>query len=188
MTEGGLPAEKPGLRDVPDVRAGRRDGGRRGSRGPADSRGVGGHAARAVVEVPAGDGLFPPGTPRPIRWPEELQDTGRLHQGKWHELWLEYTARHRMPAKPPEQFNDAGKIREQWIAGGVCSVFAVLAAFFLIRTAGRSVVADADGLRLADGRRVAYADIERLDCLKWEAKGLAIVHFMRDGRECRARD
>lgn len=143
--------------------------------------------AAGVVEVPANPSLLPPGTPRPLPWPEALQDFGRLREGKWYDVWLDYTAAKELPAKPPEHLYDEGKIREQWLAGAVCAVLAAGALVVLLRTLGRTLEVDAEGLKAPGGHRVPWRDLKRLDRRKWANKGLAYAYYEAGGGERRIR-
>jgi hypothetical protein len=73
------------------------------------------------------------------------------------------------------------------LAGTVCAVLAAAALWVLLRTLGRRIEVDAEGLKAADGRKVAWRDMKRLDRRKWARKGLAYVDFEADGREQRIR-
>jgi hypothetical protein len=141
----------------------------------------------STVEIPADPALLPPGTPRPLPWPEILKDHARLREGKWYDLWLEYTAERKLPAKPAEHLYDAGKVREQLLAGGVCAVLAAGALWVLVRTLGRSIEVDDEGIKAAGGPKVAWREVKRLDRRKWMNKGLAYAFYEAGGRERRLR-
>jgi len=101
-----------------------------------------------------------------MKWPAILQDAEQLRTKTWNKLWEEFTAswpHWRMNAKPPEHLHDAGKIREQWIAGGVCAIIGVAAGFILVRTLGRHLAIDETAIRTAEGKRVPFSHIVRLD-------------------------
>ena len=146
------------------------------------------------VALPEDPALLPPGTPRPMPWPEILKDHGRMSTEGWHKLWLEFTAARRMPDSPPEHVSvpgkiafDAKKLREQAVMGSVSAVLALGAAFVLLRTLRRRIVADDEGLSMQDGLRVEFRSLDRLDKRKWQSKGLAYAWYDDNGKSRKIR-
>jgi hypothetical protein len=150
------------------------------------------YVASQTVELPD-PALLPPGTPHPMPWPEILKDYGRMADEGWSKLWLEYSAEHRMPDKPPEHpvsdkvAFDAKKLKGQKIFAGICAALALGAAFVLVRTLRRTMEADSEALVTQDGRRIEYERFDRLDKRKWKTKGLAYVWFDDNGKTRKVR-
>jgi hypothetical protein len=137
-------------------------------------------AAAQTVDLPAEPALLPPEVQPGMKWPAILQDSEQLRAKPWNKLWEEFTAtwpHWRMNAKPPEHLHHAGKIREQWIAGAVCAIIGAVAAFVLIRTLGRHLAIDETSIRTAEGKRIPFSHLVRLDLRKWHTKGLAFADY-----------
>ena len=135
------------------------------------------HAARQSVAFPDDRTILPVSLTLPMPWPEILHDYERMKPLQWNILWREYTRERGLGSSPPESPYDAGKIREQWIVGGVCAMLVATAAFFLLRTLGRSISADAEAVTTQRGKRIPYPDLKTLDLRKWDTKGIALIDY-----------
>ena len=103
---------------------------------------------------------------RTVEFPEGYQG--------WSAAWQSYSGEKRYPIKPVDHPYDASKIFEQWVAGSICMVLALVALFFLVRTRGRKMALK-EGQVTAAGRVFRVDDIARLDLRRWKMKGLAIA-------------
>jgi hypothetical protein len=135
------------------------------------------YAEKQVVQLPEDRSMLPADLKRPLPWPEVLLDYEKMKPLDWNRLWLAYSGEKEMSSTPPEHPYDARKIREQWVVFWICLALVTGAAFFLLRTMRRSIRADDEGVTGADGRKVRYAEMVRLDLRKWETKGLAFIEF-----------
>lgn len=135
------------------------------------------HAEKQIVRFPEDASILPADLKLPMPWPAILHDYGKMKPLQWNKLWLEYSKERGFPSSPAEEPYDARKIREQWVVFWICLVLASSAAFFLLRTMGRKITADAQGITSQNGKRVAYADLKTLDLRKWETKGLAFIDY-----------
>ncbi len=127
------------------------------------------------VAFPEDKSVLPADLSLPMPWPAILRDFDKMKPLKWNLLWREYTLERGMDSTLVEEPYNAQKIREQWIVCAVCSLLAAVAAFFLIRTLGRSISADDQAITTQNGKRVPYADLKTLDLRKWGTKGLAFI-------------
>jgi hypothetical protein len=135
------------------------------------------HAEKQSVAFPADRSILPLSLTLPMPWPEILHDYERMKPLQWNILWREYTRERGLGASPSDHPYDAGKIREQWIVCGICAALAGAAAFFLIRTLGRSISADGEAVTSQQGKRVPYSDLKTLDLRKWDTKGIAFIDY-----------
>lgn len=135
------------------------------------------HAEKQIVRFPEDASILPADLKLPMPWPAILRDYEKMKPLQWNKLWLEYSKERGFPSSPAEEPYDARKIREQWVVFWICLVLASSAAFFLVRTMGRKITADAQGITSQNGKRVAYADLKTLDLRKWETKGLAFIDY-----------
>jgi hypothetical protein len=135
------------------------------------------HAAKQSVAFPADRSILPAALTLPMPWPEILHDYERMKPLQWNILWREYTRERGLGATPSDHPYDSGKISEQWIVCGICAMLAGAAAFFLIRTLGRSISADAEAVVTQQGKRIPYADLKTLDLRKWDTKGIAFIDY-----------
>lgn len=129
-----------------------------------------------TVEFPEGYKI-PSGVDRTATaWPAVLADYGLMSApGKgWSAAWQSYSGEMRYPIKPEDHPYDASKIFEQWVAGSVCMVLAMVALFFLVRTRGRKMALN-KGQVTAAGKTFRVEDIARLDLRRWKLKGLALA-------------
>jgi hypothetical protein len=144
-------------------------------------------AARQHVGFPEDRSILPAATTIPMPWPEILHDFDRMKPLQWKALWLEYSAKEGLAAKPPEQSYPANKIREQWVVFWICLALSLSALFFLMRTLRRAIRADDTGLTSQTGKRVPYGDLRKLDLRKWDTKGLAFLDYDGDSGKGRIR-
>lgn len=135
------------------------------------------HSAEQSVNFPADRSVLPAAIQLPMPWPAILGNYERMKPLEWNILWREYTKERGLNSSPPEEPYDAQKIKEQWIVFVICSALAVTAAFFLLRTLKRSISADSEAVTSAQGKRVPYSDLTKLDLRKWETKGLAFIDY-----------
>lgn len=135
------------------------------------------YAATQIVAFPKDTSLLPADLKLPMPWPEILQDHERVKPLNMNKLWQDYSKVRKLPAKAPEHPYDAGKIFEQWVVFWVCATLAAGAAFFLIRTIGRSISVNSTGITNQQGKMIPYADLKTLDLRKWETKGLAFLNY-----------
>ena len=133
------------------------------------------YAAAQTVDFPKDASVLPAGIELPMPWPEVLHDFERVKPLQWNNLWREYSRPRGLDAEAPEEPYSAQKIREQWIVFCICLALAIAALFFLIRTMGRSIRADEEGVTPAGGKKVGYGDMKTLDLRKWDTKGLAFI-------------
>lgn len=133
-------------------------------------------AREQTVPLPA-EPVLPVGTKQPMPWPDLLHDFDKMKDMKWHDLWLEYSGGAGLDQKWPEHPYDARKIKEQWVVFWVCLSFVLVASFFLIRTTKRSIIANEESITSAEGKRIAYDEMTRIDLRKWETKGLAFIDY-----------
>ncbi len=134
-------------------------------------------AASQSVDFPKDRSILPADLKLPMPWPAILHDYDRMKPLQWNILWLEFTKERGMNASPPEEPYDAQKISEQWIVFGICSVLAVIAAFFLLRTINRSISVDGEAVTTQQGKRIPFGDLKMLDLRKWDTKGLAFIDY-----------
>ena len=134
-------------------------------------------AAEQSVRFPEDRSVLPATIQLPMRWPAILCEFERMKPLEWNILWREYTKERGLNSSPPEEPYDAQKIKEQWIVFIICSVLAVVAAFFLLRTLRRSISVDSEGITTQQGKRVPYTDLTKIDLRKWETKGLAFIDY-----------
>lgn len=143
------------------------------------------HAQKQSVRFPDDLSLLPATLKLPMPWPEILCDFEKMKPLQWNKLWLEYSKERGFPASPSEEPYDARKIGEQWVVFWICLALALAAAFILLRTLGRSISTDQNGITTQQGRRIPYADLKTLDLRKWETKGLAFLEY--DGNSGKGR-
>jgi hypothetical protein len=135
------------------------------------------YAAKQSVRFPEDLTTLPEGLVQPMAWPAVLHDYDRMLPMQWNKLWLEYSGKMGLSSNPPEQPYDAGKIHEQWVVFWICTGLVGIALFIFLRTMGRRIEVDAEGLLSPQGVRIQYADMKRLDLRKWETKGLAFIDY-----------
>lgn len=135
------------------------------------------HAAKSTVRFPEDPAVLPATLKLPMPWPPILHNFERMKPLQWNLLWREYTKERGMNAAPPEEPYDAQKIKEQWVVCVVCAALAAVAGFILVRTLGRSISADEEGIVSQQGKRVPYTELKTLDLRKWDTKGLAFLDY-----------
>lgn len=111
---------------------------------------------------------------------QELKEQGGLD-----DQWPTVAKEHGWSTKNPGEPKSKAEIQAQLILGGLIAPFGVLYVAIFARHWGRWVEADDRGLRTSKGQEVPYSDVVTLEKKKWEAKGIARVHYERDGRRRR---
>lgn len=135
------------------------------------------HAEKQSVRFPEDRSILPADLQIPQPWPAPLHDYEQMLPLQWNQLWIKYSGEMGLASDPPEKPYDARKIGEQWVVFWICLALSLGAAFFLIRTLGRSMKADEEGVTGPNGRRVPYSDLKILDLRKWDTKGLAFIEY-----------
>ena len=135
------------------------------------------HAEKQTVLFHEDRSILPATLQVPMPWPAVLHDYEQMKSLQWNKLWLEYSKERGFPSNPAEEPYTARKIGEQWVVFWICLTLAGAAVFILVRTLGRSISADQEGITSQQGRRVPYADLKTLDLRKWETKGLAFLDY-----------
>lgn len=135
------------------------------------------YASAQTVKFPDDPSVLPSSLKLPMPWPAVLQDYEQVKSLQINKLWQGYSKIHELPLKPVEHAYDARKIHEQWVVFWICASLTAFAAFFLIRTLGRSISADGEGITTQSGKKVLYSDLRTLDLRKWETKGLAFLDY-----------
>lgn len=115
--------------------------------------------------------------------PPEAADYAAMKRG-WMECWQAYSARRHFPIKPGEHGYDAGAIREQWIAGGVCMLISASLAYLMLRTRRRVMALEGDRVTAA-GQQFRVSDISRLDLRQWGPGFKGVAYATVNGRRVR---
>lgn len=147
-------------------------------------------AEEQTVKFPKDTSVLPKGTQVPMPWPEMLTEFEKVKPLQHNLLWQEYTKQQidkKLSIKPEEKPFDAKKIREQIIVFYICLTLALIALFFLVRTARRSMIAGESTLITAKGKEIPYSEMKSLDLRKWETKGIAFIDHEGTAGSGRAR-
>lgn len=88
--------------------------------------------------------------------------------------WPKLVASEGYPEKPKKR--GPGDVFVQKLLGFMLTPFALLFLFTFIRTFGRWVALEPDGLATNTGHRIAFATITKLDKTRWNNKGIAVLH------------
>jgi hypothetical protein len=116
------------------------------------------------------------------RWDkyEELIETDRLDD------WEKIADANGWPLKVPNEHDDMKGPNDylvQYMMGGMIGAIGIPFLFIFVSTRGRWIEMDDDGLSTSWGVRCDFDDITGLDKTKWYKKGIAVVHFEKDGRK-----
>ena len=140
-------------------------------------------AADQEIPVPENKDLLPRDFKHKQKWPEEIiNGYAELKDKKQNKLWDKFSSRTKLPHEPSEKLYEAGTIRQQFIAGGICITLLAFALFMIIRILGRTMKVTATGYSPPGGKEIPYSAMYKLDKRKWDNKGLAMIHY-KDGEE-----
>ena len=108
----------------------------------------------------------------------------KVEAGEWDvaEL-LEDAGGGRMLAKNPVEPKSEADITGQYFWAALPAPFAVYFLITLLRTLGRTMEADEEGITASWGPRVEYAAITKIDKKRWDKKGICRLHYQAEGGE-----
>ena len=137
------------------------------------------YAAAQKVAFPEDAYLLPKDFKQPVAWPAILHEFERMKPLQHNLLWDDYAGKEGYSAsnKISEKSMDRSTIEQQWYFAYICGGLAIVSAFFLVRTVGRSISADKVGIKSQDGKAIPYSDLKVLDLRKWDTKGLAFAEY-----------
>lgn len=148
------------------------------------------YAEKQFVPFPEDTSILPAGTQIPMSWPAVLHDAERMKTSlaeQESKLFDDYRGEQKIKKEAPEKPFDARKIAEQWVVFWICLALFIAALFVLLRTIRRSISVDGEALYPADGGRIPFGDLVRIDLRKWDTKGLAFLWAKREGGERKLR-
>jgi len=108
-----------------------------------------------------------------------------LEEEELMQKWRALADERGWPKKNPGEPKTEAEIQAQLILGGLILPFGILYAVFFSLNWRRWVALDEQGLETQSGKRLNFDEITRLEKKKWEAKGIARVYGVHEGRRCR---
>lgn len=93
------------------------------------------------------------------------------------ENWTVYASEHGWSDTPPHKFYESSDIAGQYFFGGLGLLVGSVGLVFWLMQKGRLIRTDEQAVYTPDGVRVPFEEITGMDRRKWEAKGLATVHY-----------
>jgi hypothetical protein len=148
------------------------------------------HAGKQTVPFPEDTSVLPAGTQIPMPWPAVLHDAERMKASlaeQESKLFEDYRGEQKIKREAPEKPFDARKIAEQWVVFWICLALFIATLFVLLRTIRRNISVDDEALYPADGGRIPFGDLVRIDLRKWDTKGLAFLWAKRESGERKVR-
>jgi hypothetical protein len=148
------------------------------------------HAGKQTVPFPEDTSVLPAGTQIPMPWPAVLHDAERMKASlaeQESKLFEDYRGEQKIKREAPEKPFDARKIAEQWVVFWICLALFIATLFVLLRTIRRNISVDGEALYPADGGRIPFGDLVRIDLRKWDTKGLAFLWAKRESGERKVR-
>lgn len=100
-------------------------------------------------------------------------------------LWAEHAREHGWPTDPPKARMEDKDILTQKIIAGITAPIGLLFCISFLRSVGRWVEADEQGLTTRSGQRVPYDAIKSVDKSRWQNKGIAVVHYQIEDKSGR---
>ena len=108
---------------------------------------------------------------------EELEKTARLPE--WPAL-----ARERgWSTEQPDPAYSEDDIATQWKMAAIFGVLAIVVLGNVLRISRTKLAAEDDALVGPGGRRVPYGEITDIDKVRWDSKGIAVVHYGENGKQ-----
>lgn len=126
---------------------------------------------------------LPPACAAAGAMPPEALDYEAMRRS-WNDCWVAYTERRHFPVKPAEHGYDQGAIREQWIAGVLCTAVSLLLIGLALRTRRRVLALEGDCVTAA-GQQFRVQDITRLDLRQWGPGFKGVAYATVQGRRIR---
>jgi hypothetical protein len=130
------------------------------------------------------DGTFayPAQRERGLAFEELKEEYPDLEEKELLDKWGAVAEERGWPKKNPGEPKTEAEIQAQLVLGGLVLPFGVLYLIFFTLNWRRWVATDEQGVETQSGKRLNFDEITRLDKKKWDAKGIARVHGVHDGR------
>ena len=84
--------------------------------------------------------------------------------------------------KDPGNPRTSGDILTQFIQAAISGPFALIFGVGFVRTLGRWIAIEGDGLNTSWGQRVSFSNISSLNKQRWKSKGIAVVRYEENGK------
>ena len=91
--------------------------------------------------------------------------------------WEKYAQENGISTDEPEPRKSSFSMIAQYVQMGITLPFGLLFGFGYLSTAGRWVSADENGLATNRGEEVSFDSIKTLNKVRWNRKGIAVVHY-----------
>ena len=109
----------------------------------------------------------------------ELEEEDRLNE------WQEIASQRGWPSEDPGEPKTEVDSQVQLAIASLFAVPGLLFLFLFFRARGRWILVDETELRTSWGQQVEFDRIVTLDKKKWKSKGIAKVHYRRNGHKRR---
>lgn len=96
-------------------------------------------------------------------------------------LWGEHAKAKGWPTATPKKKVEDKDILTQKIIAGITAPFGLYFLWTFFAARGRWVEADEQAVTTNSGKRAEYDAIQSIDKSRWQRKGIAVVHYGRDG-------
>lgn len=145
-------------------------------------------AKMQVINTPENKDLLPRDFDYSATWPDEIVNGyEKIKNGEMFALWKAYSSRKGLALEPKNKIYDEGTIREQFITCGVCVALLLVALFICLRIMGRSMKVTTTGYTPPGGSEIPFSAMSVIDKRKWDAKGIAIIHYEDEGKTSKAK-
>ena len=84
-------------------------------------------------------------------------------------------------SNPGEPKTDAD-IQMQFLQGGIAGAIGLFVLYKLLRTLGRTLEGDEEGIKASWGPAFRYDEVTQIDKKKWDSKGIAKIRYQQDGK------
>ncbi len=100
----------------------------------------------------------------------------------YKERWSDYATEQGWSTEWPEEPKTEADIAGQFVMAALAGPIGLLTLAIFLRSLGQWVEMDENGVRTSRGREARFEEMTLLDKKKWQKKGIAKLHFERDGR------
>lgn len=118
-----------------------------------------------------------------VKYPKQIADYAEYerlktdHPQDYMQRWDEYARAHGLEPTSAPVTRQSKDIPAQYILGALTGVVGLAFLVSYVRSGGRWIAADDQGLHTSWGQHAPWGSLTSIDKARWKTKGIAVVHY-----------